>query len=41
MGGDLSDEALRDRWVENPYVQYFCGEEFFGGVQNLSHFRFG
>jgi len=26
---DLSDEALCDRWVENPYFQYFCGEEFF------------
>jgi transposase, IS5 family len=26
---DLSDEALCDRWVENPYLQYFCGEEFF------------
>src|SRR3989449_5680658 len=26
---DLSDEALWDRWVENPYFQYFCGEEFF------------
>src|SRR2546428_8807371 len=25
----LSDEALGDRWVENPYFQYFCGEEFF------------
>jgi IS5 family transposase len=25
---DLSDEALCDRWVENPYFQYFCGEEF-------------
>jgi Transposase domain (DUF772) len=24
---DLSDEAFR--WVENPYFQYFCGEEFF------------
>src|SRR6516165_1799184 len=24
---DLSDEALCDRWVENPYFQYFCGEE--------------
>src|SRR5262245_50201379 len=23
---DLSDEALCDRWVENPYFQYFCGE---------------
>src|SRR5262249_24188223 len=26
---DLSDEAFCDRWVENPYFQYFCGEEFF------------
>src|SRR6516225_6168218 len=26
---DLSDEALCDRWVENPYFQYFCGKEFF------------
>src|SRR5215471_6673902 len=26
---DLSDEALCDRWVENPHFQYFCGEEFF------------
>ena len=26
---DLSDEALCDRWVENPYFQFFCGEEFF------------
>src|SRR5262245_62861486 len=26
---DLSDEALCDRWVENPYFQYFCGEESF------------
>src|SRR5215831_10458457 len=26
---DLSDEALCDRWVENPYFQYFCGEELF------------
>ena len=26
---DLSDEDLCDRWVENPYFQYFCGEEFF------------
>jgi IS5 family transposase len=22
---DLSDEELCDRWVENPYFQYFCG----------------
>jgi transposase, IS5 family len=26
---DLSDEELCARWVENPYLQYFCGEEFF------------
>jgi transposase, IS5 family len=26
---DLSDEVLCERWVENPYFQYFCGEEFF------------
>jgi IS5 family transposase len=26
---DLSDESLCDRWLENPYYQYFCGEEFF------------
>ncbi len=26
---DLSDEVLCDRWIENPYCQYFCGEEFF------------
>lgn len=26
---DLSDEALCARWLENPYYQLFCGEEFF------------
>ena len=26
---NLSDEELCARWVENPYYQYFCGEEFF------------
>ena len=25
----LSDEGLCARWVENPYFQYFCGEEVF------------
>jgi hypothetical protein len=24
-----SDEAVRALWVESPYYQYFCGEEFF------------
>jgi transposase, IS5 family len=26
---DLSDEVLCEVWLENPYYQYFCGEEFF------------
>ena len=26
---NLSDEELCARWVENPYYQLFCGEEFF------------
>jgi len=26
---DFSDEVLCEQWVENPYYQYFCGEEFF------------
>ena len=26
---DLSDEVLCERWVETPYDQLFCGEEFF------------
>jgi hypothetical protein len=25
---DLSDAVVCARWVENPYYQYFCGEEF-------------
>jgi len=25
---DLSDEEAVTRWVENPYWQYFCGEQF-------------
>jgi len=25
----LSDEEVVERWVENPYWQYFCGEEWF------------
>lgn len=25
----LSDEQVVQRWVENPYYQYFCGEEYF------------
>ena len=26
---NLSDEAVVDRWVENPYWQHFCGVEYF------------
>jgi len=26
---NLSDEELCARWIENPYFQYLCGEEFF------------
>jgi IS5 family transposase len=26
---NLSDETLCELWIENPYYQYFCGEEFF------------
>jgi IS5 family transposase len=26
---DLSEEELVERWRENPYWQYFCGEVFF------------
>lgn len=25
---NLSDEVLIERWVENPYWQYFCGEQY-------------
>lgn len=42
---DRSDEALCERWVENPYYQLFCGEEFFQhkpdaskNLANLRHF---
>ena len=34
---DLSDEALCDRWIENSYYQFFCGEEFF--QHRLPHHR--
>jgi transposase, IS5 family len=26
---DLSDEVLCERWLDSPYYQFFCGEEFF------------
>ncbi len=27
--GNLSDELVVERWLENPYWQYFCGLEYF------------
>jgi IS5 family transposase len=41
---NLSDEAVVDRWVENPYFQYFCGESEFRweypcDPSDLVHFR--
>ncbi len=40
----LSDEGVCDRWVENPYFQYFTGEEFFQHAfpherSGLTHWR--
>ena len=40
----LSDEGVCARWVENPYFQYFTGEEFFRHAfpherSGLSHWR--
>src|SRR5712692_4870102 len=26
---NLSDDVVCEHWVENPYYQYFCGEEYF------------
>jgi IS5 family transposase len=41
---DLSDEQVWDRWVQDPYFQYFTGEEFFQHVlpherSGMSHWR--
>ena len=41
---NLSDDALIERWVQNPYYQYFSGEEYFQwkspcDSSNLTHFR--
>ncbi len=40
----LSDEQVWDRWVQDPYFQYFTGEEFFQHVlpherSGMSHWR--
>ena len=41
---DLSDEEVCDRWVENPYFQYFTGEDYFchelpHDRSNMTHWR--
>ena len=41
---NLGDETLAKMWVENPYMQYFCGMEFFEhkfpfSSSDFSHFR--
>lgn len=41
---NLSDESVCQRWVENPYYQYFCGEEYFQHDfpierSSMTHFR--
>ena len=41
---DLSDEQVIQRWVENPYWQYLCGEAQFQwkppvASSDLTHFR--
>ena len=41
---NLGDETLAQRWVENPYMQYFWGKEFFEyefpfGPSDFDHFR--
>ena len=36
---DLSDEELCDRWVENPYFQYFCGPRSSFSMSCLSTVR--
>ena len=34
---NLSDEEVCERWVDNPYFQYFSGEEYF--CHELPHDR--
>src|ERR1039458_9428009 len=40
----LSDEAVCERWERDPYMQYFCGEEYFQHAfplerLGMTHFR--
>jgi transposase, IS5 family len=41
---NLSDDGVCERWVENPYYQYFCGEDYFRHDfpierSSMTHFR--
>ena len=41
---NLSDEAICERWVQDPYFQYFCGETYFQHYfpmerSSMTHFR--
>ena len=41
---NLSDDGVCERWVENPYYQYFCGEHYFQHKfpierSSMTHFR--
>ena len=33
---DLSDEVLCERWIENPYYQFFCGERSSSSMSSSS-----
>jgi IS5 family transposase len=40
----LSDEGVCERWIENPYFQYLCGETYFQHDfpierSSMTHFR--
>jgi transposase, IS5 family len=40
----LSDEAVCERWERDPYMQFFCGEEYFQHAfplerSGMTHFR--
>lgn len=41
---NLSDDVVCERWTENPYYQYFCGEDYFQHRlpierSSMTHFR--
>lgn len=36
---NLSDENVCERWICDPYFQYFCGEKYFQHALSLEHHR--